>query len=115
MKLLTSLDVAWDYTSAHIASFASRYPRTLTATVSLGLAGFAATAFGIAPQVPDAADLPQRTVVENVAPVDLHSQLDALADHDLDLYRSDVTRVSDTAAASVRGWWEARLAMCAEA
>ena len=65
--------------------------------MSLGLAGFAATAFGIAPQVPDAADLPQRTVVENIATVDLHAQLDALAEHDLELYRSDVTRVSDTA------------------
>ncbi len=97
MKLLTSLDVAWGYTSAHVASFASRYPRTLTATVSLGLAGFAATAFGIAPQVPDPADLPQRTVVESIPTVDLHAQLDALAEHDLDLYRSDVTRVSDTA------------------
>jgi len=97
LKSLTSLDVAWDYTSAHIASFASRYPRTLTATVSLSLAGFAATAFGIAPQVPDAADLPQRTVVESIATVDLRAQLDALAEHDLDLYRSDVTRVSDTA------------------
>lgn len=97
MKLLTSVDVAWDYTTAHITSLASRHPRTLAATVSLGLAGFAATAFGIAPQVPDAADLPQRTVVENVATVDLRSQLDALAGHDLDLYRSDVTRVSDTA------------------
>jgi murein DD-endopeptidase MepM/ murein hydrolase activator NlpD len=97
LKSLTSLDVAWDYASAHIASFAARYPRTLAATVSLGLAGFAATAFGIAPQVPDAADLPQRTLVENVATVDLHTQLDALAEHDLDLYRSDVTRVSDTA------------------
>ena len=97
MKSLTSLDVAWGYASAHIASFASRYPRTLTASVSLGLAGFAATAFGIAPDVPDAADLPQRTVVESVATVDLRSQVDALAEHDLDLYRSDVTRVSDTA------------------
>ncbi len=97
MKSLTSFDVAWDYASAHIASFASRYPRTLTATAFLGLAGFAATAFGIAPQVPDAANLPQRTVVESVAPLDLQAQLDALAEHDLDLYRSDVTRVSDTA------------------
>ena len=75
MKSLTSLDVAWAYTSAHIASFASRYPKTLTATVSLGLAGFAATAFGIAPQVPDAADLPRRTIVENVATVDLRRNL----------------------------------------
>ncbi|MEO5844220.1 MAG: M23 family metallopeptidase [Caldimonas sp.] len=94
---MTSVDVAWDYATAHIASFASRYPRTLTATVSLGLAGFAATAFSIAPQVPDAADLPQRTVVESVATVDVNGQLDALAGYDLDLYRSDVTRVSDTA------------------
>ena len=90
-------EVAWAYASAHVASFASRYPKTLAATVSLGLAGFAATAFGIAPQVPDAADLPQRTVVESVTPVDLHTQLDALAEVDLDLFRSDLTRASDTA------------------
>ncbi|MEO8310648.1 MAG: M23 family metallopeptidase [Caldimonas sp.] len=94
---MTSLDVAWDYASAHIASFASRYPRALTATVSLGLAGFAATAFGIAPQVPDAADLPQRTIFESVATLDVKAQLDALAGRDLDLYRSEVTRSSDTA------------------
>lgn len=97
MNPLTSLDAAWDYSAAHIASFASRYPRSLAAAVSLGLAGFAATAFGIAPQVPDAADLPQRTVVETVVPDDLHAQADALAEHDLDLFRSDITRVGDTA------------------
>ncbi len=97
MKSLASLDVAWAYATAHVASFASRYPRTLAATVSLGLAGFGATAFGIAPQVPDAAELPQRTIVESVAALDLHAQLDVLAENDLDLYRSEVTRVSDTA------------------
>jgi murein DD-endopeptidase MepM/ murein hydrolase activator NlpD len=90
------LDVAWDYASAHIASFASRYPRTLTASVSLALAGFAATAFGIAPQVPDAADLPQRTIVESVPTLDLRAQVDALAEQDLDLFRSEITRPSDT-------------------
>ena len=89
--------MAWDYVSAHIASFASRHPRTLAVSVSLGLAGFGATAFGIAPQVPDAAELPQRTIVESLVPTDLHAQLDALAEHDIDLYRSEVTRVSDTA------------------
>ena len=94
---MTSLDVAWAYASAHVASLASRHPKTLAATVSLGLAGFAATAFGIAPQVPDASDLPKRTIVENVATVDLHSQIDALAEQDLDLFRSDLTRASDTA------------------
>jgi murein DD-endopeptidase MepM/ murein hydrolase activator NlpD len=97
LKSLASVDVVWAYASAHVASFASRYPKALAATVSLGLAGFAATAFGIAPQVPDAADLPRRTIVENVAPADLHAQLDALAELDLDLFRSDLTRASDTA------------------
>jgi murein DD-endopeptidase MepM/ murein hydrolase activator NlpD len=97
LKSLASLDVAWDYASAHIASFASRYPRTLAVSAFAALTGFAATAFGIAPEVPDAADLPQRTIVETLPPVDLHRQLDALADHDLDLFRSDITRVSDTA------------------
>jgi len=97
LKLQASLDVAWDYLSAHIASLASRYPRTLAASVSLGLAGFAVTAFGVAPEVPDPADLPRRTIVENVPPLDLHAQLDALAGHELDLFRSEVTRPSDTA------------------
>jgi murein DD-endopeptidase MepM/ murein hydrolase activator NlpD len=96
LKSPAPLDVAWDYASAHIASFASRYPRTLTASVSLALAGFAATAFGVAPQVPDASDLPQRTIVENVRTVDLRAQLDALAEQDLDLFRSEITRPSDT-------------------
>jgi len=97
LKSLVPVEVAWAYASAHVASFASRYPKTLAATVSLGLAGFAATAFGVAPDVPDAADLPRRTIVESIAPVDLHSQIDALADVDLDLFRTDLTRASDTA------------------
>jgi murein DD-endopeptidase MepM/ murein hydrolase activator NlpD len=96
-SLLASVDVAWQDAALNISNFALRHPRTLTAVLSLGLAGFAATAFGIAPQVPDASDLPQRTIVQSVATVDVHAQLDALAEHDLDLYRADVTRVSDTA------------------
>jgi murein DD-endopeptidase MepM/ murein hydrolase activator NlpD len=94
---LAPVEVAWAYASAHVASFASRYPKTLAASVSIGLAGFAATAFGIAPQVPDAADLPRRTIVESVTPANLHTQLDALAEVDLDLFRSDLTRSGDTA------------------
>ena len=42
-------------------------PETLAASVSLGLAGFAATAFGVAPMAPDAAALPKRLVTESVA------------------------------------------------
>ena len=89
--------MAWGYAAAHVASFSSRYPKTLAGAVSVGLAGFAATAFGVAPMVPDASALPKRTIVESVEGADLVSQLDALADHDLALFRSEVTRVGDTA------------------
>ncbi len=63
----------------------------------LALAGFGVTAFGIAPMAPDAADLPKRVVTETVTPRGIQAQLDALADHELQLYRTDLTRASDTA------------------
>ena len=96
MKSLTPLEVAWAYAAAHAASFASRYPKTLAASVSLGLAGFAATAFGVAPLVPDASALPKHTLTQSVATDDVQAQLDTLAGQDIDLFRSDVTRTSDT-------------------
>jgi murein DD-endopeptidase MepM/ murein hydrolase activator NlpD len=95
--LLSTIDLAWDYAAAHVASFSSRYPKTLASTVSVGLAGFAATAFGVAPMVPGASSLPTRTIIESVVTADVASQLDALADHDLTLFRNDITRASDTA------------------
>jgi murein DD-endopeptidase MepM/ murein hydrolase activator NlpD len=97
LKSLAPLELAWAYTSAHAASLAARYPKTLAASVSLGLAGFAATAFGVAPMVPDASTLPQRIVTERVAMVDLRQQIEALAEHDFELFRSDTTRTGDTA------------------
>ena len=61
-----------------------------------GLAGFGVTAFGIAPMAPDASDIPKRLVTEIVIPGGIQSQLDALAEHELELYRNDLTRASDT-------------------
>jgi len=61
------------------------------------LTGFAVTAFGIAPMMPDAADLPRRVVTEDVAPESVSAQLEALADQEMQLYRNDLTRSSDTA------------------
>jgi hypothetical protein len=97
LKSLAPLELAWAYTSAHAASFAARYPKTLAASVSLGLAGFAAAAFGVAPMVPDPSTLPRRIVTESVTMADLRPQIEALAEHDFDLFRSDVTRTGDTA------------------
>jgi murein DD-endopeptidase MepM/ murein hydrolase activator NlpD len=97
LKPLAPLEVAWAYASAHVASFASLHPKTLAASVSFALAGFAAAAFGVSPMAPDASSLPKLVISESVATVGLRSQLDALAEHHLDLFRSEVTRAGDTA------------------
>ena len=94
---MAPLELAWAYTSAHAASFAARYPKTLAASVYIGLAGFAAAAFGVAPMVPDPSSLPRRIVSESVTMADLRPQIEALVEHDFDLFRSDVTRGGDTA------------------
>ncbi|MEO6032279.1 MAG: M23 family metallopeptidase [Burkholderiaceae bacterium] len=94
---MASLDRAASAAFARSTRFISKYPRGVTAAVMLGLGGFAATAFGIAPMMPDASDLPKHLVTENVTSEDIQSQLDALAEHELQLYRTDLTRSSDTA------------------
>ena len=82
---------------ARARRYIGTHPRSLTSAVLIGLVGFAAAAFGIAPLAPDASDLPKRLVIESVAANGLQAQLDALADHQIQLYRTDLTRVSDTA------------------
>ncbi|WP_295638689.1 M23 family metallopeptidase [uncultured Methylibium sp.] len=74
-----------------------RHPRRLTAAVVTLLLGSAVTAFGVAPLAPDAADLPRRVVTESVTLLSLDAQLQALETHAVELYRSDLTRNSDTA------------------
>lgn len=71
--------------------------RGLAIGLSAGLTVLAATAFGVAPLAPDAADLPQSVVVEALPlPSDLGQQIEALADTRLELFRADTTRRQDT-------------------
>nr|WP_284615855.1 M23 family metallopeptidase [Rubrivivax pictus] len=81
---------------------AHRHPRRVAAGVCTVLAGFAVTAFGIAPMAPDAAELPQRLVTEELTLTGIDQQLEALAQHALELSRSDLTRASDTADSLLR-------------
>jgi len=60
-------------------------------------AGLSASAFGIASMGPDASQLPRRLVEQPLTIAGLSDQLEALAEHRLDLARSEVTRASDTA------------------
>ncbi|MFO1326991.1 MAG: peptidoglycan DD-metalloendopeptidase family protein [Rubrivivax sp.] len=61
------------------------------------LAGFTVTAFGIAPMMPDAAELPSRVVIDPVPLAGLNTQVDALAAEPLQLRRSTITRGTDSA------------------
>jgi murein DD-endopeptidase MepM/ murein hydrolase activator NlpD len=94
-------------TSLHrLASLAAhtlaRPPKPLVAALAVALVGFGATAFGLAPLAPDAADLPKRLVTEDIAAEPITAQLEALAAQPIDLYRSERTRASDTADSLLR-------------
>ena len=98
MKSLATTDHALARAAAHTKRFVHAHPRSLSAAVMLALAGFGVTAFGTSPLTLLDASLPaQRLVTESVTPDGIQSQLDALAEHELQLYRSDLTRSTDTA------------------
>lgn len=74
-----------------------RHQRLVHGSVLAGLVGFSALAFGVAPLAPDAAELPQRLVTEEIVPEGLEAQLQALESFELELMRADLTRATDTA------------------
>ncbi len=80
----------------------SLHPRRLSAAVAVAIGVFGAAAFGTASITPDAPGLPNRIVTESVTPVNVQAQLEALAEHELELYRTDLTRSSDTADSLLR-------------
>ena len=75
---------------------AARHPRRITLGALGVLGSFAITAFGIAPMVPDAAQLPTRLIDEPLRVPGLEQQLLGLAEQALELTRSDITRSADT-------------------
>jgi murein DD-endopeptidase MepM/ murein hydrolase activator NlpD len=78
------------------------HSRALSVAFIVVLSGFAVAAFGVAPLLPDPAELPQRLVVETITPLGLHGQLDALAEQELELSRSALTQSGDTVGSLLR-------------
>lgn len=78
------------------AGLLARHSRALSAAFILVLGGFGAAAFGVAPLLPDPADLPKRLLVSELTPEGMPSQLEALAEQEIELSRSDTTRKGDT-------------------
>jgi murein DD-endopeptidase MepM/ murein hydrolase activator NlpD len=84
------------------ADFRRRHARGVVAAVLLALGGFGAVAVAVAPLAPDAAELPQRVVVEAVDTVPIAPQLDALAGIDLDLHSTAISRPGDSIVSMLR-------------
>ena len=79
-----------------------RHPQRITAFVaSLLIVGTGAT-YAVANLAPDASDLPVHTVVEAVETLPLQAQIDALQSRSLRLFRSEITRSTDTADALLK-------------
>ena len=82
-----------------------RHPKRMTASLAALLLGTGVTAFGVAPLAPDAADLPVRQILEAVqplSPISAQTQLNALANFNFTLFRTESTRSSDTAASLLK-------------
>ena len=77
---------------------AHRHPRRVSAAVLLMLTGSAMTAFGVSPlsALPSTPQPVISQIQETVAPPELITQLASVGDQPLVLYRSDVTRQTDT-------------------
>jgi murein DD-endopeptidase MepM/ murein hydrolase activator NlpD len=84
------------YAARRCSQFVAHRSRGLGTALMVVLTGFGATAFGIAPLAPDANLLPKRLVTEIVTSAPLEPQFEALAEHEFQLYRSELTRNSDT-------------------
>ena len=73
-----------------------QHPKRITALIAALMLGGGGGAFAVANLAPDAADLPLREVIESVQPLPLNAAAD-LNIPAFKLYRSEVTRSSDTA------------------
>jgi murein DD-endopeptidase MepM/ murein hydrolase activator NlpD len=72
------------------------HPKHVTALVAAALLLGGGGAFAVASLGPDPSDLPVREVLEAVTPLPVREQLDALELHRFNLYRSEITRSSDS-------------------
>jgi murein DD-endopeptidase MepM/ murein hydrolase activator NlpD len=98
---LELLAMAKDH-SETLRQLLARYPKHITTVVAAVLLGGGGGAFAVANLGPDAARLPVSTLVETIQTPNLETQVAALEQLTLKLYRNDITRGSDTAESLLR-------------
>ncbi len=89
-------------TFAFAARLVQHHPKQLSAAFTALLLGGAGATYAVASLAPDAADLPVRTVVEDVTHQNFVAQTEDLQGQAMRLYRSEMTRSTDTAESLLR-------------
>ena len=79
-----------------------QHPKRITAVLAALLLAGGGGAYAVASLAPDASDLPVQQIIESVQALPLQSQAEALSNHAFSLYRSEITRSSDTADSLLR-------------
>ena len=85
-----------------VRSVVQRYPQRLTAIFAASLLMVGGGAFAVASMAPDPSDLPVRNVLEAVKPLALSPQAAALDEFRYPLFRTETTRVNDSAEALLK-------------
>jgi murein DD-endopeptidase MepM/ murein hydrolase activator NlpD len=91
--LVTGVSALWALANQTLA----QHPKRITAVIAALLLGGGGGAFAVASFAPDASDLPIREVRESVQALPMPEAADTLVGLPLNLFRSELTRSSDTA------------------
>lgn len=100
--MFSGITASLETLARNTSTLIQQYPQRVTAIVAALLLGGTGATFAVASFAPEATDLPFRTVVEALQAPDLAAQVEALATTPQQLFRSEITRSSDTAPALLR-------------
>jgi murein DD-endopeptidase MepM/ murein hydrolase activator NlpD len=97
--LINGILAAEELIASRVAHTFRTYPKQITAAIAALLLSAGGGAFAVASLGPDAAKLPVKQVFEAVTPLSFAEQAEALDNHSFTLFRTEITRSSDTAEA----------------
>ena len=100
--MINGILAAEELLASRVAHTFRTYPKQITAAIAALLLCAGGGAFAVASLGPDASELPVRQVFEAVKPLPFADQVDALDTHSFTLFRTEITRSSDTAEALLR-------------
>ncbi|WP_422084898.1 peptidoglycan DD-metalloendopeptidase family protein [Variovorax sp.] len=98
--MINGILAAEELLASRVAYTFRTYPKQITAVIAAAL--LSAGTLAVASLGPDASDLPVRQILEATAPVSVADQSEALESFSFTLFRTDVTRSSDTAEALLK-------------